>query len=100
MNSSRRARRTTTLLAVAAIVAPVAQADAKAATHLDPANLPCTPTCPSPPAADARSAPSQVVLNADGFDWGDAGVGAGIGIAAMLAGLAGTAGVRRHRRLA
>jgi hypothetical protein len=91
----------TTLLAIAAIAAPLAQADAAAATHLDPTNLPCTPSCPNPPAADAGSVPAQrLILEDDGFDWGDAGVGAGIGIAAMLAGLAGALETRRHRALA
>lgn len=90
----------TALLATAAIAAPLAQANARAATHLDPTNLPCTPTCPNPPGADAGSVPTQKpVLREDDFDWADAGVGAGIGIAAMLAGLAGALETRRHRAL-
>jgi hypothetical protein len=101
MNISSRARRTTALLAVAAAAAPLAQADARAATSLDPTNLPCTPTCPNFSAADASSVPAQrLVLEEDGFDWADAGVGAGIGIAAMLAGIAGALETRRHRALA
>jgi hypothetical protein len=101
MNISSRARRMTTLMAIAAIAAPLAQTDAKAATHLDPTNLPCTPSCPNPPAADASSVPAwRVVPKEDSFDWKDAGVGAGIGVAAMLAGLAGAFETRRHRSLA
>jgi hypothetical protein len=101
MNISSRARRMTALLAVAAIATPLAQADAKAATRLDPTNLPCTPSCPSPLAADASSVPVQkLVPEEDGFDWADAGVGAGIGIAAILAALAGALETRRHRALA
>lgn len=96
MSISNRARRTTALLAVAAVAAPLAHANA--ATQLDPTNLPCAPTCPNPPAADARSVPAEkVVLGDGGFDWEDAGAGAGIGIAAMLAGLAGVFGARRRQ---
>jgi hypothetical protein len=87
-----------TLLTVAAISAEVAQSDVMAATHLDPANLPCTPSCPNPLDADRSSVPpAKLVLKEDGFDWGDAGVGAAIGVGAMLAGLAGAFEARKHR---
>jgi hypothetical protein len=37
---------------------------------------------------------------ADGIDWGDAGIGAGIGVAAVGLAAAAAFGVRRHQRLA
>ena len=101
MTFSHRARRLTALLAMTTIAAPLAYADAKAATHLDVTNLPCTPTCPKVLGADTSPVPSQkIVLKADTFDWEDAGIGAGVGIAVMLAGLAGALEACKHRTLA
>jgi hypothetical protein len=48
-------------------------------------------TAPRPNAATVRA------TNADGFDWGDAGIGAGAGIAVLLIGVGGTVGVMRRR---
>jgi hypothetical protein len=101
MNFSNRARRATAVLAVATFAAPLAHGDAKAATHLDVTNLPCTPTCPKALVADANSVPTQkIVLKPDAFDWEDAGIGAGVGIALMLAGLASALEARKHRIVA
>ena len=101
MTISSQARRLTALLAIAAIAAPLAHADAKSASQLDTTMLPCAPSCPKELAADASTAHTQkLVLQEDAFDWEDAGVGAGIGIAAMLAGIAGALETRRHRALA
>lgn len=102
MTISSQARRLTVLLAIAAIAAPLAHADAKSATsQLDTTMLPCAPSCPKELAADASTVHTQkLVLLEDAFDWEDAGVGAGIGIAAMLAGIAGALETRRHRALA
>jgi hypothetical protein len=61
----------------------------------------CGPSCAKELGSGASAEPAQrLVLKEDGFDWGDAGVGAGIGIAAMLAGVAGAFEARRHRILA
>jgi hypothetical protein len=44
------------------------------------------------------STPTQVVVSTDnGFDWGDAGIGAGVVAGTMLLGAAGVISVRRHR---
>lgn len=125
MNISSTKRRAAPLLAAAAIAGVLAQADANAATGLDVTNLPCTPSCSEDLATDASTTPAQAVgtsparrplpleslhqvrgatsavpVVADDFDWSDAGVGAGVGIAAMLVGLAGALEARRHRSLA
>jgi len=79
----------------------VTQAYAQAASHLDVTNLPCTPSCPKDLAAGASSEPNQqLVLKEDAFDWEDAGIGAGVGIALMFAGVVGALEARKHRILA
>jgi hypothetical protein len=49
---------------------------------------------------NAPEAPVAVPTSGPGIDWTDAGIGAGIAIAAMLLALAAALGLRRHRRLA
>jgi hypothetical protein len=99
MNSGRRARRLSALLIAAAFAMPVAQANGEGASHLDTTNLPCTPTCPDDLGAGGTAARGPIIVNEEGgFDWGDAGigVGAGLGMAAMIAGLAGAVEARRR----
>jgi hypothetical protein len=99
MSTGRGARQLSALLVAATIAAPVAQANGKDAGHLDVANLPCTPTCPEDLGAGGDGERVRTIVVEDGrFDWGDAGigVGAGIGTAAMIAGLAGAFEMRRR----
>ena len=73
----------TTLLVVAAATAPAASASPVS----DPVNV--------------RPQPVQVVqapVAHNGFDWGDAGIGAGGMLAAALLSLGGVAGIRRVGR--
>ena len=111
MNISTRTRWLATTLSVAAIAAPAAQA----------MDLPAGQPYPSASAVAPKETPAAVpsgfdfatpshwrtlssepvqIVTPDGFDFRDAGVGAGIAAAALL--LAGAAGAatRRHRRLA
>jgi hypothetical protein len=99
MNSRRKARRLSALLIAAAFAMPVAQANGERAGHLDTANLPCTPNCPEDLGAGGTDPRVRTIVSEEGgFDWGDAGigVGAGLGMAAMIAGLAGAVGARRR----
>ena len=100
MTISRTPARLGALLVAAALAAPVAQANPKDGVGLDVTNLPCAPSCPQELGTGGVTEPTGgVVLQADGFDWGDAGigVGAGLGMAAMIAGIAGAVGAsRRH----
>jgi hypothetical protein len=101
MKTRRRARRLSALLIAAAFAIPVAQAHGQDVTPLDTTNLPCTPTCPEDLGASGTGARGgTIVLEGGGFDWGDAGigVGAGLGIAAVIAGLGGAVGARRRHR--
>ena len=101
MSISRGARRLAVLVVAAAITAPLAQAAVRDAAGLDVTNLPCTPSCSDALGTGGTTEPSQrIFVEEDSFDWSDAGVGAGIGVAAMLAGLAGAFEARRHRSLA
>jgi hypothetical protein len=99
MKSRRGARRLSALLIAAAFAMPVAQAHGQDVTPLDTTNLPCTPTCPEDLGAGGTGALGRtIVLEEAGFDWGDAGigVGAGLGIAALITGLASALGARRR----
>ena len=49
---------------------------------------------------NAPAAPVAVPTSGPGIDWTDAGIGAGIAIAAMLIAMATALGLRRNRRLA
>jgi hypothetical protein len=92
---------TVAVLLVAAFGGFSAQARGKAAGHLDVTNLPCSPSCPKTLEEGASSMPGQqLVLEQDTFDWEDAGIGAGGGIALMFAGVVGVLEARKHRILA
>jgi hypothetical protein len=56
-------------------------------------------TSPSASTAKVRAAPPVVRVQApaDGFDWGDAGIGAAGGLALSLIGLGGALAVSHHR---
>ena len=114
------ARRLVLGLAIAAIAAPVAQADLKTLADYPPAiareaarsygPLPATPikTLTDYPPAIAREAarsygplpatPIQVVSKPDGFDWGDAAVDIATALALVLLGAAALVGVRDKSR--
>jgi hypothetical protein len=49
---------------------------------------------------NSPEAPVAVPTSGPGIDWADAGIGAGIAIAAMLLAMAAALGLRRNRRLA
>jgi hypothetical protein len=51
-------------------------------------------------ASDTSPAPTQIVGRSDGFDWGDAGIGAGTALAVMLLAAGGITGSRRVRHQA
>jgi hypothetical protein len=95
--------------AVAALTVPVAalagQTDGRSADTLDAAyaaqHASLTPSDGrSPDTLDAASAPRPVVFAIPGgFDWGDAGIGAGLtGGLLVVAGGAGAVWARRHPR--
>lgn len=98
MSQSRRARRIGALLIAAAVAAPVAYADDRGAPGLDVTKLPCAPSCAQDLGGGGFTETQEGVAPAgDTFDWGDAGVGAGVGVAAMLAAMACAFEARRHR---
>jgi hypothetical protein len=91
-------------LALAATVAPLAWADppplaqaeaALAAQH--------RPACPATTAngantiASTRATTAPVVTRRSEFDWGDAGIGAGVMVALIILGLAGALATTRRR---
>jgi hypothetical protein len=99
MNSRRRVRRLGVVLIAAAFAMPMAQANGAEAGQLNTTNLPCTPTCPEDLGAGDTAARVPTIANGEGgFDWGDAGIGAGagLGMAALIAGVAGAVGARRR----
>jgi hypothetical protein len=53
-----------------------------------------TPTVSSP---SVTNSPAKVVVNDNGFAWGDAAAGAGAALAIVLIGAGTTTAVRRHR---
>jgi hypothetical protein len=88
-------------------------------TELNPAALPCSPTCPdfdavATPAAPVglpddragvrgagaapQTAPVHIVVASDGFDWTDAGIGAGLALGLILLGSGMLLVARRHRK--
>ena len=118
--SGRLARGLVLGLAIAAIAAPVAQADLKTLSDYPPAiaretaksygPLPATPlkTLTDYPPAIAHEAarsygplpatPSQVVSKPEGFDWGNAARNMATGLALVLLGAAALAGARHKSR--
>ena len=81
----RRRRALPAVLAVALLVAPAAPARHQL--------RPGTGTTPPP------ETPVVVVESSDGFDWGDAGVGAGTAVGIALASGAAAAALIRRRRV-
>jgi hypothetical protein len=81
----RRARVLPTVLAAALLAVPTAQASHQMS--------PGTETTPP------SETPVVVVESGDGFDWGDAGVGAGTAIGIALVGGAAAAAFIRRRRV-
>jgi hypothetical protein len=88
-------------------------------SELNPAALPCTPNCPGfdavatpaapvglpddragvrGPGAAPETAPVHIVVASDGFDWTDAGIGAGLALGLILLGSGMLLVARRHRK--
>ena len=86
---SRLARRLVLGLAIAAIAAPVAQADLKTLTDYPPAIAREAARSYGP----LPATPIQVVGKSDGFDWGDAAVDMATALGLVLLGAAALAGV-------
>ena len=88
-----------TLLALALIVAAILapSAAARPIDQVGPASL----AAPTPTRVSSPPSQVQVVSNSDsGFNWGDAGIGAGAVFALTMVGLGGALviGNRRHHR--
>jgi hypothetical protein len=92
-HSNERRRRTSARRATAAVTALLLVAPAAAAAQpTDAANL------PDPPASSPGPAMTPAeVSQPDGFDWGDAAIGAGAVTGAMAVGLGCAVGARRLR---
>jgi hypothetical protein len=84
----RRRRRWVALALVAASLSAASTAGAR------PASGESGVTPPAPPAQEVE------VVTADGFDWADAGIGAGTAAGLVLLAAAATAGLAHRRRLA
>ena len=96
-----------TALALGASALPAAARHDSDSAAPPPTQLPSLPSAGGQDANIAAlqqtaSPPNVVtvrVTKPDGFDWGDAGIGAGAGVAMLLIGIGGTAGVVRYRHL-
>jgi hypothetical protein len=97
-----RLRRVALGLAVAAIVAPTAQA--RIANEYDTRSQPAVQMGDYSGIEQARLQPRGTsgpqLVSAPSFDWGDAGVGAGLAFAAMLLAGVTSLALRQNRRLA
>ena len=93
-------------LALGAIIAPAASADppplrkAEAAIAASQRTAP-PPVLPNPDEQVPNARPESVIVRVTapsaGFDWGDAGVGAGVTLALTLIGVGGVLAVTRRR---